>query len=270
MSEAVASAKRFVPLFGSDDDARRLTAVSLLCNGSAYAHLLLATGGMLPEWTLLLSVPILVPRWMIAIHELFHLRSEREVDPLTRLLPFVFTLVGVGYRELLVNHRSHHRHMTTPLDAEYFQLRGSPLVGLFNAFSAPEQLWFRWIAEHGMDGTLLPGTLIRLALILALIGAAGTTFLWYWIPARVAFGLSYFIFFYCLHRRGTAFGVYPLVLPGALARVAKLLWGRDVVEATLHHDVHHAQPRIAARHLAEARLTVRAVRLAGTSRHATG
>ncbi|MBK6972935.1 MAG: fatty acid desaturase [Sterolibacteriaceae bacterium] len=204
------------------------------------------------------------------VHELFHLRSEREVDTVTRLLPFSFTLMSVGYRELLVNHRSHHRHMATPLDAEYFQLRGSPLAGLLNAFSAPEQLWFRWIAEHGMDGALLRGTLIRLALILALIAAAGTSFLWYWVPARVAFGLSYLIFFYCLHRRGKAFGVYPLVLPRALARIARLLWGRDVVEATLHHDVHHAQPRIAARHLAEARPTVRESRQVAANRLPTG
>ena len=270
MSETVASAQRFAPLFGSDDDARRLTTASLLCNGSAYAHLLLAAAGMLPAWTLLLTVPILVPRWMIAIHELFHLRSEREVDPVTLLLPFSFTLISVGYRELLVNHRSHHRHMATLMDAEYFQLRGSPLAGLFNALSAPEQLWFRWIAEHGMDGALLRGTLIRLALTLALVGSSGTSFLWYWVPARLAFGLSYFIFFYCLHRRGREFGVYPLVLPGALARIATFVWGRDVVEATQHHDVHHAQPRIAARRLAEARTTLREVQLAGTNRHTTG
>lgn len=270
MSEAIAPARRFVPLFGGDDDARRLATVSRLCNGAAYAHLLLAAGGMLPGWTLLLTIPILVPRWLIAVHELFHLRSEREVDPVTRLLPFSFTLMSVGYRELLVNHRSHHRHMATPLDAEYFQLRGSPLAGLFNAVSAPEQLWFRWVAEHGMDGALLRGTLVRLALTLALIGAAGTSFLWFWVPARVAFGLSYFVFFYRLHRRGKAFGVYPLDLPAALARVARLLWGHDVVAATLDHDVHHAQPRIAARRLAEARTPLREVQLAAANRRATG
>ncbi|MBK6972936.1 MAG: hypothetical protein IPH26_08230 [Sterolibacteriaceae bacterium] len=66
MSEAIAPARRFIPLFGRDDDARRLPMASLLCNGFAYAHLLLAASGILPEWTLLVTVPVLVPRWMIA------------------------------------------------------------------------------------------------------------------------------------------------------------------------------------------------------------
>ncbi|HEX6827440.1 MAG TPA: hypothetical protein VF104_00520 [Burkholderiales bacterium] len=247
------AARRFAHLFGTDGDARRLTAVSLACNGAAYVHLFLAVWAWVPTWTLLLSIPVLVPRWMIAVHELFHLRSDREVDPVTRVLPFLFTFLGVGYRELLANHRSHHRHMATPLDAEYYQLRGSKLAGLLNAFSAPEQTWFRWVAENRIDGPLARQTLIRLALFLALIWSTGMTFLWYWVPARVAFGLGYFVFFYLLHRRGDEYGVYALVLPAALARAATLVWGRDVVEATLNHDIHHTQPRIAARRLAESR-----------------
>ena len=51
-------------------------------------------------------------------------------------------------------------------------------------------------------------------------------------------------------------GVYPLALPGWLARVLTLVLGAVVVEATVHHDVHHAQPRIAARHLQELRSAI--------------
>ena len=247
---------RFTILFATDDDARRLKRAGLLYNAAAYAHLFAAVAGLLPAWSLLLTIPVLVPRWMIAVHELFHLRSRHEVNTVTRLLPFLFTFLSVGYRELLVNHRRHHRHMATPQDAEYFQLRGSRLTGLLNAFSAPEQIWFRWVTEHGIDGELARATFLRLALFLALIGSTGTVFLWYWVPARLVFGLSYFIFFYCLHRRGEHYGVYPLLLPRALQRAATLVWGRDVVEATLHHDIHHAQPRIAAACLAAARTAV--------------
>lgn len=253
MSHAMSPARRFISLFATDDDARRLATTGVACNVAAYVHLLLAAWNVLPAWTLLVSIPILVPRWMIAIHELFHLRSHREVDVVTRLLPFTFTFLGVGYRELLINHRSHHRHMAMPSDAEYYQLRGSKLTGLLNAFSAPEQAWFRWVAENRMDRELLRDSLIRLAVLLALIWSAGATFLWYWVPARVTFGLSYFVFFYWLHRRGDEFGVYPLAVPAPLARVATIVWGPDVVEATLHHNVHHAQPRIATRHLAQSR-----------------
>lgn len=244
---------RHIPLFAGDADARRLVATSLLCNAAAYLHLALAAAGLVPGWSLAVTIPILVPRWMIAIHELFHLRGPGELDPLTRLLPLLFSVPALGYRELLDNHRGHHREMASPRDPEYYQLRGSPLAGLANAFTAPEQMWFRWVARRGLDRQLALQTLIRALLAAALVGASGTTFLWYWVPARLSFGLAYFSFFYCLHRRGSSFGVYRLVLPAALLRTATLLWGRDVVEASIHHDVHHAQPRVAAALLGRAR-----------------
>lgn len=251
--DRLATATPLTGLFATEEDARRLARTSMTCNGAALAHLLLAAGGWVPAWTLLLSVPVLVPRWMIAVHELFHLRDGRDVDVWTRFMPFPFTFLSLGYRELLANHQSHHRCMCTPADAEYFQLRGSRLQGVLNAFSAPEQMWFRWVAKQGIDRQLMLGTLVRLALIGTLIGVCGANFLWYWVPARLAFGASFFSFFYGLHRRGPAFGVYPIQISEALARLATLVWGHDVVQATLHHDVHHAQPRIAARFLARAR-----------------
>lgn len=238
--------------FAPDSDAVRLTRVSHACVGAVYANLLLAAAGVLPGWTLVITVPLLVPRWMIAVHELFHLRSDREVDLLTRLQLLLYTPLSLGYREMLANHRSHHRFMGTPQDAEFYQLRGSPLAGFANAFTAPEQMWFRWVREHGLDAVLVRDTLLRGALFVALAAVSGPVFLWYLVPARLAFAISYFVFFYCLHRRGDAMGVYELVVPAPLARALTLVYGTDVVEATLHHDVHHAQPRIAARDLAAA------------------
>lgn len=239
--------------FAPDSDAVRLTREGLACTAAIYAHLLAAAAGWVPAWTLALSVPILVPRWMIALHELFHLRSEREVDPVTRFQPLLFTALSLGYRELLANHRTHHRFMVTPEDAEYYQIAGSPLAGLANAFSAPEQMWFRWVAAHGLDRRLAVETALRCALFVSLVAFCGGAFWWYWIPARITFGTSYFVFFYCLHRRGAAMDVYPLPLPAKLVAMLSVLYGRDVVQATVHHDVHHAQPRIAARDLAAAR-----------------
>jgi fatty acid desaturase len=246
-------ARDITMLFAPDSDARRFTRDSMLCMAAIYASLGAAATGWLPPWCLAIVVALLVPRWMIALHELFHLRSEREVDPLTRFQPLLFTLLSLGYRENLVNHRSHHRFMATAQDAEYYQLRGSRLAGLVNAFTAPEQMWFRWVLEHGLERRVLVDTTLRALLLGALIFATGATFLWYWIPARLAFGASYFVFFYCLHRRGEAIGVYRLELPRNVVAVLAAVYGRDVVEATMHHDVHHAQPRVAARKLAASR-----------------
>jgi fatty-acid desaturase len=246
-------ARELQMFFASNSDARRLTRNSHLCVALIYGNLLAAAFGLVPAWTLAIVVMLLVPRWMIAVHELFHLRSEREVDPLTRLQVLLFTPLSLGYRENLANHRSHHRYMGTPSDAEFYQLRGSRLTGFANAMSAPEQMWFRWVSEHGIDRRLALDTAARCALFAGFVVITGPTFLWYWLPARVAVGTSYFVFFYWLHRQGDAMGVYPLLVPARLASFLTTLYGPDVVEATLHHDAHHAQPRIAAEHLARSR-----------------
>jgi fatty acid desaturase len=227
--------------------------VSLGVVAFLYAMLAAVAAGLAPGWVLALAVALLVPRWMIAVHELFHLRSEREVDPLTRLQLLLFTPLALGYREMLANHRSHHRATGTLQDAEHYQLTGPPWQGFLNALSAPEQMWFRWVGEHGIDSELARGTALRAALFAVLVVGTRGALLWYWLPARIVFGLSYFVFFYCLHRRGEAFGSYALPLREGVSRALKIVYGTDVVEATVHHDVHHAQPRIAARDLGAAR-----------------
>ena len=241
--------RAFITLYGTDADAARLRLQSLLCNALIYVHFGIAVAGGLPLWTMLLSTPVLVVRWMLSLHELFHLRSEREVDFATRLLPLMLTPFSLGYREFLDIHRRHHRFMATPEDPEYFQIRGNKLVGFLNATTAPEQAYFRWVGEKGIDLPLLRDTLIRLALFLGMIWLSGWNFLWYWIPVRLAYGASYFSFFYCLHRKGTDYGVYPLQLPNWAAKAFSVLFGKEALLATCHHDMHHAHPRVHAFHL---------------------
>lgn len=235
--------------WGTNDDARRCTRTSLIANGAIYALFGAAIGGWLPFWAFACVAPVLVVRWMLSVHELFHLKTEREVDPITRLLPLMLTPLSLGYREFLEIHRGHHRHMATREDPEYFQLRGDPLTGLANAMTAPEQAFFRWIARRGVDRALVGGIVIRVALFAGLVAASGAAFWWYWVPVRLGFGASYFAFFYCLHRRGPEYGVYRLALPAGLDRMFRALFGRDAVMAMCHHDVHHSYPRVAAGHL---------------------
>ncbi|SDZ07905.1 fatty acid desaturase [Nitrosomonas sp. Nm33] len=240
-------------LLATTADAIRYRTQSLLWLAAIYLHTVVVLVGLLPPWSLVLSMVVFVVRWMLSTHELLHLRSACEVDPITRLLPLLLTPLQLGYREYRVIHFRHHRYMATPQDPEYFQLRGGKLRGFINAMSAPEQSYFRWITQQGLDAQLLRGTLMRLVLFVALVGASGLTFFWYWVPLRFAYGVSYFSFFYCLHRRGEAYGVYPQKFSPGTARLFALLFGRDSLMATCHHDIHHAHPHIAARHLAATR-----------------
>lgn len=219
-----------------------------------YAHFGLCLAGVLPGWTMFLSAPVLVVRWMLSMHEIFHLRSAREVDPGTRLLLLMLTPFFLGYREMRAIHNGHHRFMATPQDPDFFHIRGNKVSGMLNALTAPEQMTVRWIRRNGIDSTLLKAGAVRLALFAGLVLVSGKFFWWYFLPVRLAFGASYFSFFYCLHRRGKAYGVYAAHLPDWAARAFGLLFGKDALLATLHHDIHHGAPRIRALDLPQARV----------------
>lgn len=239
----------FAPMFNTSREAAHYQRSSGLLLVLLYLHLSLAILGWVPSWSLCLSIPILVVRWMFAMHELFHLRTEREVDPLSRLMPLLLTPLSVGYREHLVMHGGHHRHMATPDDPEYFQLRGNKVAGFLNALTAPEQAFLRWVAIHGVDRELALGALLRLVLFVGLAWSSGPLFLWYWLTVRLAHALSFFSFFYLLHRRGAEFGVYRVTLPVWATRLYQILFGADNLTAITHHDLHHLHPRVAAHHL---------------------
>ena len=238
-------------LFNTDTDARRLRRIGLACYGLLYGHVFVCMAGALPSWTLALSAPILVVRWMLSTHELFHLRRHDEVDIVTRLMPLLLTPFSLGYKEFQAIHRGHHEYMATPQDPEYFQIRGRPLAGFLNALTAPEQAFVRWLAREPVDAELVIGATCRLVLFAALLGLAGPVFVWYWLPTRLAFGASYFAFFYCEHRRGAEYGVYPMRLTAFQRRLFTVLFGREAMLATCYHHTHHHQPRVSAFRLPE-------------------
>jgi fatty acid desaturase len=235
--------------YNGDADARRLQVTGLVTYGLLYGHVLFCVLGMLPPWTLVLSAPVLIVRWMIATHELFHLSTQDQVDPVTRLMPLMLTPLSLGYKEFLTIHRGHHQHMATPEDPEYFQINGSPAWGFLNALTAPEQAFFRWLDRERPDAELMLGATLRCALFVGLVWASGPVFLWYWLPTRLAFGMAYFVFFYVEHRRGEAYAVYPMPLPPWLRALFGFVFGQEAMLATTHHDMHHRYPRVSAFHL---------------------
>lgn len=254
MHESNLPARDYTAWFNHDQDARRYTLITLVCYALLYGQFAFGLAGAIPLWTMCLTAPVLVVRWMFAQHELFHLRTAREVDPLTRLLPLMLTPISLGYKEYLRIHYGHHRHMATEDDPEYFQLRGGKISGFVNALTAPEQAFVRWVMRNPVDTELIIGTLLRLALFIGLVWIGGANFWWYWLPVRVAYGLAYFSFFYCLHRRGAEYGVYPIKLARWEQTVFGLLFGKDALLGTCYHDAHHRQPRVSAYRLPEVAL----------------
>lgn len=242
---------------GTDADGNHLNRQVLIYNGLLLLHFAVALAGYVAFWTMLLSMPVLVIRWMVSLHELFHLKKLEEVDPITRLMGLLFTPLSLGYREYQAFHWRHHQYMATPEDPEYYQIRGNPFIGFVNALTMPDQAYFRWLAYRGLDRSLIKDTLIRLALFTFTIGVSGWAFLWYWIPLRLIYGAGGFLFFYCMHRRGANYGVYPLDLSPWSSRLMAFLFGREVLFIACHHDIHHADSSIAARSLPEAKRYLR-------------
>ena len=223
---------------------RSLTIVLLLF--SAYGAVVALA---MPGWILMIMMLLLLPRWMIYTHELFHLRGPTQVDFATRLMPLPFTPFALGYDEFRQIHFRHHKHPATRADPDAFHLLGGPWRAAWGALTVPEQAFFRWIRQpHGIR-TLSPGFWWRIGIFGACLLVGGWTFLWFWIPLRLVYALGDFSFFYLPHVRDGVPGTYCLKLPRAFQVLAELLYGRTLVRATMFHDRHHLHPSIQARAL---------------------
>lgn len=242
----------FEHLHATEHDATRYQRTILLITAVICLQLALTRNGTVSPWLFCLTLPILIPRWMLAAHELFHVRKAADLDLVTRLLPLGFAPLVLGYTEYQAIHFGHHTAMCTPADPEWFQLRGNYLQGWLNAMTMPEQALTGWVRRFGVDRGLAQTLGIQLGLFSLLIYWMGVNFWWYWLPARISYSAATFSFFYLLHRRGTQIGVFPVRLQKWVAWVFGILYGTDALQATCHHDLHHANPRLAARNLTRA------------------
>jgi hypothetical protein len=242
-------------LYSGRSEARRFVVEGYAFFALIHAHAGLVVAGVAPRWSLPLLLPIWMARMMIGRHELLHLRKETQVDAFTRLWPVLamITPLSVGYREYRMQHRLHHAYAVTPDDPDWYQLRGSFAQGLWHVFTSPEQDVFRWVARHRLDRRLALEITARAALFAAIAWALGPAFLWYWLPLRLTYGASLFLFSYGLHRRGARFGTFRIALGPLATRAITLLVGRAAWMAVANHDLHHADARLAAHRLDEAR-----------------
>lgn len=235
--------------YTTDEEARRYSLQIVVCNVLIYLWFLMALVGYAPWWSGIPTIFLLLPRWMIAVHELFHVRGAFQVNYFIYLLPMLLTPLNVGYREYQDIHFRHHRYMCTPQDPDFYHIRGNKIAAFLNALTAPEQSFFRWLSYKGADFDFIRDSFIRCTLFLALVGFSGTNFLWYWLPLRATHAVNYFTFFYGVHRKEEEYGVYPLNLPVPIERFFTFVFGRQVVLSVKYHDVHHSLPTISILHL---------------------
>jgi fatty acid desaturase len=199
-------------------------------------------------WMALITT-VLVTRWMIASHELMHLKKAEELDLLTRLLPIPFAPINLGFREYRDIHLGHHRYAATANDPDAFHILGGFVPAFIGALTQHEQASYRYIRANGLSRELMVMMLVRASLFFALLLAAPLAFLAWWIVLRLTYVINDFVFFHLVHYRAGAAGNYSIPLPRYLAYPSYLIYGSDVVDATMHHDIHHQHTRIAPRYL---------------------
>jgi hypothetical protein len=217
--------------------------------GAAIAHLI-------PPWALPLLVLLVMPRWMINVHELLHIYSEQQLNRFICLMgvsPVPLSLVTLSYGEIRAQHFAHHAAPTTEHDPDRYHIQGNWWQVIVNAFTSPEQSAVRWIAAHGLTPHLAFDLVVKAGVLVGLVWWGGSLFLWFWVSLRLVYGLGDLAFFRFVHHQHGAYGNFQLTLPQPLIALGEILFGSTVVQTTLNHDIHHQNPYIAARSLVAAR-----------------
>ena len=207
-----------------------------------------ATGVMSLLWMTGLT-SVMVTRWMIAFHELMHLKQPEDLNFFIRLLPIPFAPLNLGYREYQKIHMGHHKHTATTEDPDAFHILGGFIKALVGALTQHEQACYRYIRTNKLTRELAAMMLLRLCLFVGLFMAAPLAFLTWWLVLRLTYIINDFVFFHLVHYRSGHAGTFAIPLPAYIVYPALFIYGPDVVYATMHHNIHHKYTRIAPKHL---------------------
>jgi len=228
-----------------------MAGTGLLIGGYA-----LAVGQVLPLWALPLLVLLVLPRWMINVHELLHVYDERQLNPFICLMgasPVPLSILSLSYGQIRQQHFAHHAAPTTAADPDRYRIHGHWLQAMGNALTSPEQSAGRWIAQQGLSASLAFDLVVKFCLLVGLAWWGGVAFGVFWLSIRLVYGLGDFVFFRLVHHQQGAAGTFGLTLPPPWVTLSEWVFGHTVTHATLNHDIHHRNPYIAARSLPAAR-----------------
>lgn len=228
----------------------------------AVAALLLVAGYVLfiaefiSPLVLFAIVAVTLPRWIINVHELFHIRNDKQINGVIRCLgmsPVPLSVLTLSYAEKRKIHLEHHRTPATESDPDSYHIRGNFFVVFINALTAPEQSFIRFLVVNGFNLQLGLHLIIKLLLLGILVGLGGAKFFWFWLSLRIVYGVGDLVFFRLVHHQKGQYGTFEMKISNALSRWAERIFGATVIQATVNHDVHHLHSGIAVRYLAMAR-----------------
>jgi hypothetical protein len=229
-------------------DAKAFTREALVANGVLLACFVGWVDARLPVWLWLVPMNVALVRWMLAVHELFHIQRYQDANPLLRLLLLPLTPVNVGYEGYRALHMQHHDCPGLPQDPDAFHIRGGHLLSLLGAFAFPEGSTLAYGRQKPARPAYV-GMALRLGLFAGMALWGGWSFWVVWLVLRVNYAIAIWVFFHHLHYRNASYGSFALALPAGLTRFFAFVYGQPAVSATLHHDQHHRHPRVAAIHL---------------------
>ena len=241
--------KTFSSYYANNNDALEYQFKIIFFTLSIYACFGAYALNWLGLWWMVAIVSVLTTRWMIAFHELFHLKKADELDLITRIVPIPFGPFNLGYREYRAIHLGHHQYTATQQDPDGFHILGGWFKAFIGAVTQHEQATFRYISTHGISQELAVMMFIRLSLFFTMLILSPAAFLAWWLSLRISYIINDFVFFHLLHYRSSVSGTFAFPLPSFLKYPAILIYGTDVVYATMHHDTHHNHTKVAAKYL---------------------
>ncbi len=239
----------------SDDASKYLRECLIVAVILLGAYSLFITD-FISSWILFVIIAVTLPRWIINVHELFHIKSNEEINGIIKCLgisPIPLSAFTLSYQEFQHIHLGHHRNPATENDPDAYHIRGNFFLVALNCFTSPEQNFIRWVQLNQFSSQLGINILIKLLFLGILILLGGKKFLWFWLCVRIVYGLGDIVFFRLVHHQQGEYGTFAMKLPSAIETWGEWIFGKTVVQATINHDVHHNNPRIAVHNLAKAR-----------------
>jgi fatty acid desaturase len=222
----------------------------LMCDARALAlHAALLAGfaalcaGALPAWAFVVLGVCAYVRNFNAIHEAVHARPDRS-NPLRRLRQLAMIVHGplqLGRDELCTDHRRHHAHPGDPERDPHIAVHSERWsAALAQALFQPELAAIQHVRrERALRPPMRRALAYNAAFTAALVGFGGTDVVWWIAATRLGSTACWFIFDYMLHspRLWGRSAALPLARPLQWLWIA--LFGRDNLNATRHHTLHH-------------------------------